>query len=84
MKKEEKLPTGSARRLWGSGEKFTCTSKEATIDYVSVRKEDKWIRFPIVKSIAGADLTVVSDSEKDIYRDLEEDMKKELASKRDD
>lgn len=70
--------------LWGSGEKLTFTSKETTIEYVPVRKEDRLIKVPIVKSIAGADLAVVSDSEKDIYREIEESMKKESISKRDE
>jgi hypothetical protein len=39
---------------------------------------------PIVKSIAGTDLAIASDSEKDIYREIEESIKKELVSKRDE
>jgi hypothetical protein len=70
--------------LWSSGEKLTLTSKEATIEYAPVRKEDRLIEVPIVKSIAGGNLTVVSDSEKNIYREMEENMKREEASKRDD
>jgi hypothetical protein len=41
------------------------------------------VKIPSVKSVAGADLMVVSESEKDFYRDIEETMKKESSSKRD-
>lgn len=70
--------------LGGSGEKLTCTSKEATIEYVPVRREDRLIKIPIVKSVVGAGVVAVSDSEKDIYRELGESMKRESASKRDE
>jgi hypothetical protein len=69
--------------LWSSGEKITSTSKEVTVEYVPVRKEDRLIKVPIVKSVAGAELAIVSESEKNVYREIEENMKKEAASKRD-
>lgn len=70
--------------LWSSEEKLNCTSKEATVDYVPVRREDRLIKVPIVKSVAGDDLTVVTDSEKDIYREIGESMRNEENSKRDE
>jgi hypothetical protein len=70
--------------LWSSGEKLTSASKEATIEYVPVKKEDRLILVPIVKSVAGADLTIVSESQKNIYRQIEEIKKKENISKRDE
>ena len=69
--------------LWSLGEKLTITTKEVTIDYVSLRREDRLKKVPIVKSVAGADLGIVSDSEKSIYREMEENMKKDAISKRD-
>jgi hypothetical protein len=69
--------------LWASQEKTTRTSKEVTVDYVPMKKEDRLIRVPIVKSVAGTDLAIISDSEKNIYREIEEDMKKEAISRRD-
>jgi hypothetical protein len=42
-------------------------------------ESSRLIEIPIVIRVAGADLTVVSDSEKDLYRELEESMKKEEA-----
>jgi hypothetical protein len=45
--------------------------------------EEKLIKLPTVKSIAGSDLVFVSESEKDIYREIDENIKKEAISKRD-
>jgi hypothetical protein len=69
--------------LWSSEEKLTCASKEVTIEYVPLRKEDRLVRVPIVKSSAGADLTISSDTEKNIYREIEKEMKRESDSRRD-
>ena len=69
--------------LWSSEEKLTCTSKEATVEYVPLKREDRLVKVPIVKNVAGADLEIVSDSQKNIYREIEEEMKKESFSKRD-
>jgi hypothetical protein len=68
---------------FGVRAKNTNTSKEVTIEYVPLKREDRLIRVPIVKSVAGTDLVVVSDSEKNIYSEIEEDMKKEVISRRD-
>jgi hypothetical protein len=70
--------------IWPSGEKLAYASKEAVVQYVPLRREDRLIKIPIVKSVAGADLAVISDSEKDIYREMEENRKKELISRRDE
>jgi hypothetical protein len=69
--------------LWLSEEKLANTSKEVNIDYVPLRKEDRLVRVPIVKSTAGADLAIISDSEKNIYREIEKEMKRESDSQRD-
>jgi hypothetical protein len=69
--------------LWSSQEKLTCTSKEATVEYVPLKREDRFVRVPIVKTVAGADLEIISDTQKNIYREIEEEMKKESFSKRD-
>ena len=70
--------------LWSSGEKLSQAAKEVTVDYVPQTRESRLVKVPIVKSIAGTDLTIVSDLEKDIYRDFEKPMKREQISKRDD
>jgi hypothetical protein len=69
--------------LWSPSEKLTCTSKEVTLEYVPLKREDRLINVPIIKSVAGADLAIVSDAEKNVYREIEEEMKKEAASKQD-
>ncbi len=63
--------------LWSENEKLAFTSKEVAIEYIPIRREDKLIRVPIIKSVAGGDLTIVSDSEKRIFREMDEEMKKE-------
>lgn len=69
--------------LWYSEEKLTCTSKEVTIEYVPVRRQDRFIKIPIVKNPAG-EIDVVSEPERDVYREIEKDLKKELIGKRDE
>jgi hypothetical protein len=69
--------------LWTSGEKLTQTAKEVTVDYLPLTRESRFVKVPSVKSVAGADLVVVSKSEKKLYRGIEETMKKENNSKRD-
>jgi hypothetical protein len=66
-----------------SGKKLSQAMKEASVDYVPQTRESKYVKIPSVKTFAGADLVVVSESEKDFYRDIEETMKKESSSKRD-
>ena len=70
--------------LWSSGEKLSWTTKEVTVEYVPQTRESRLVKVPILKSVAGTDLTVVSELEKDIYREIEKTMKKEHISKRDD
>jgi hypothetical protein len=69
--------------LWSSEEKLTSTSEEATIEYIPLRREDRLVRIPTVKRTTGANLAIISDTEKNIYREIEKEMKKESASKRD-
>ncbi len=68
--------------LWSSGEKLSFTSKDVTAEYVPQNRESMLIKAPIVKRFKGGDLAVVSESDKNIYREIEETMKKESASKR--
>jgi len=68
--------------LWDSGERTTSASKEATIDYVPVRREDRLIRVPIIKRTEGADLEIVTAMEKNIFREIDEAMKRDSEGKR--
>ena len=70
--------------LWSSSEKLLQTFKEVTVDYVPLTRESRLVKVPSVKSVVGADLAVVSESEKDLYQDIEKTTKKEQLSKRDD
>jgi hypothetical protein len=70
--------------LWSSSEKLTYTSKEIAIEYVPLKREDRLINVPIAKSVAGADLAIITDAERNIYREIEEGMKKETISRRDE
>jgi len=68
---------------WSSGEKLNFTAKEITVQYVPQTREARLVKIPTVKSVAGTDLTVVSSMAKDIYSEMEQDLKKESMSKRD-
>ena len=70
--------------LWSSGEKLNFTSKEIAIQYVPQTRALRLLKIPIVKSVACTDLTVVSSTAKNIYREIEQDQKKESISKRDE
>ncbi len=69
---------------WSSGEKLNFTSKEIAVQYVPQTREGKLVKIPTVKSVAGTDLTVVTSSAKEIYREIEHDQKQEAISKRDE
>jgi len=69
--------------LWGSAEKLLETTCEVAVDYVPLARECRLVRVPIVKSVAGTGLVVVSELEKDIYCEIEKTTKKEYISKRD-
>ena len=65
-------------------EKLFFTSKEVTVEYASKTRASRLIRIPIVKSIGDGDLIVVSESDKNIYREIEDTNKKESVTKRDE
>ena len=67
---------------WSSGEKLNFTTKEITVHYVPHTRAERYVRIPTVKSVAGNDLTVVSSKARDIYREIEQDLKKEAISSR--
>jgi len=69
--------------VWSSSEKLNCTIKEVTIDYVPVKREERVLHVRIIKSAASADLSVVSDVEGSLYREINEEIRREAHSKRD-
>jgi hypothetical protein len=70
--------------LWSSDEKLLQIFKEVTVDYVPLTRESRLVKVPSIKSVVGADLAVISESEQDLYRDIEKTTKKEQLNKRDD
>jgi hypothetical protein len=60
---------------WSSGEKLNFSFKEIAVQYVPQTRETRLVKIPSVKSVAGSDLTVVSSSAKNIYREIEQDQK---------
>ena len=70
--------------LWSSGDKLNFTFKEITVQYVPQTRAERLVKIPTVESVAGTDLIVVSSSTKNIYREMEQDQKQEVISKRDD
>ena len=70
--------------MWSSGEKLNFSFKEIAVQYVPQNREARYVKIPSVKSVAGTDLTVVSSSAKNIYREIEKDQKQEEISKRDE
>ena len=70
--------------LWSSEEKLTSITEEVTIEYIPLRREDRLVKVPTVKSSTGENLAIISDTEKNIYREIEKEMKRESVSRRDD
>jgi hypothetical protein len=69
--------------LWHSGEKLNQTSRDLTLDYIPQTRQSRMVRIPTVKSVAGADLAVVSEEEKTVYSEIEKTAKKEQVTQRD-
>ena len=69
---------------WSDVEKLFFTSKEVIVEYVPKTRESRLIKIPIVKNFGGVDLAVVSESDKNIYREIEDTNKKDSVTKRDE
>ncbi len=48
-----------------------------------MKRVDRLVRVPFVKSVAGSALTVSTGSERQIYREKQEEMKREEDERRD-
>ncbi len=70
--------------LWNAKAKLSFGSKEVIVEYVPQTRESRLISIPFVKSFGGKDLELVSIDDKNIYREIEDSMKKESISKRDE
>jgi hypothetical protein len=69
---------------WSSGEELNFTAKEISVQYVPKTREERLVKIPSVKSVAGCDLIVVSSLAKNIFLEIEQDQKQESISKRDE
>jgi len=68
---------------WSSNEKLNFSVKEIVVQYVPQSREPRLVKIPTVKSVAGTGLTVVPSTTKNIYHEVDQDLKKESMSKRD-
>ncbi len=48
-----------------------------------MKRADKLVRVPFVKRVAGSDLTVSTGAERQIFRELQEEIKREEEERRD-
>jgi hypothetical protein len=67
---------------WETGEVLTYASKYVVVQYSPIRKEDRYVKVPIVRKIDGA-FKIVLPEEKELYLKFEKDHRDELNSKRD-
>ena len=65
------------------GERLCEAFREMVGDYIPQTPESRYIKIPTVKSVAGKDLAVIAESQRDVYREIQEVIKKERLSKRD-
>ena len=70
--------------LWSSGEKLNFTAKEISVQYVPKTREERLVKIPTVKSVAGSDIAVVSSLAKNIFREIDQDQKQDAISRRDE
>jgi hypothetical protein len=70
--------------LWSSGEKLNINFKDVAVEYVPQTRASRLVKIPTVKKAAGTDLTVVSSNAKNIYRDIEQNQRKEYKSRKDE
>jgi hypothetical protein len=69
---------------WPAEEKLCFATKEIAVQHTPQTREPRLIKIPTVKSSARTNLDVVSSKAKNIYKEIDEDQKKESLSKRDE
>jgi hypothetical protein len=67
---------------WETGEVLAYASKYVVVQYSPVRKEDCYVKVPLVRKIDGA-FRIVLPEEKELYEALEKGHRDEVNSKRD-
>jgi hypothetical protein len=61
----------------------SCASEETTIDYKPLTKEERFRIIPIVRKTEGVDISIISNDEKEVFREIKDTLRKEQISKRD-
>ncbi|MGD6809725.1 MAG: hypothetical protein ACQCN3_08515 [Candidatus Bathyarchaeia archaeon] len=69
--------------VWSSGERSCQTSSIVKVDYVPKTRQSRLRKIPTVKSVAGADVTIVSGQEKEMLLEIEKTVKNEQLTRRD-
>jgi len=67
---------------WSTGEKLTSTTQYVIIQYTPVRRQDRYVKVPIVRKIDGA-FRIILPEEKELYDELQKSRRQELNSKKD-
>ncbi len=83
MSAEEYLIRVEMYEPWSDTEKIAFTFKEIIVDYIPKTRQSRLLKVPIVKSISGSNVSVIGSSQKNIYSGIQQGLKKETLSKRD-
>jgi hypothetical protein len=67
---------------WETGEILAQASKYVVVQYTPIRKEDRYVKVPLVRKIDGA-FRIVMAEEKELYESLEKGHREDLNTKRD-
>jgi hypothetical protein len=65
---------------WHTGEKLTSASRYVIVEYSPTRKEDRYVKVPIVRKVDGA-FRIILPQEKELYEQLERNKRQEIDSK---
>ncbi|MDR2707700.1 MAG: hypothetical protein LBB87_03005 [Nitrososphaerota archaeon] len=65
---------------WPSNEKLYQTTQEITINYIPQTRQSRLIKIPFIKKITSTNIAIITNQEKQIYKDLEKTAKKEPTS----
>lgn len=69
--------------LWDAKEKINFNSEEKLIHYVPKSRQELFVEIPTIKSVPGADLTVLSAKTKELLSELDQNLKRESENRKD-
>jgi len=67
---------------WHLDEKVYQTSQETAVNYKPQTRQERLIKIPFIKKVTGTGIAVITNQEKQIYKDLEKTAKKEQQNRR--